>query len=94
MAHGILLTIKEIEDAANVFNVGNDAHIECLEKVVYLHWVETREKVQELVDTFTECVDVLINDVWTDIYSPSEKGDKVVLPDEEYFSCRYIVATN
>ena len=94
MSHGILITTKEIEVAAIVFNVGNDAHIECLENIVYLHWVETKEKVQDLIDTFSECVDVLINDIWTDIYAPHENGGEVVLPDEEYFCCRYILATN
>jgi hypothetical protein len=84
----------EIAAALKQFKIeASDYFLEFTEDTVYLHWVASRDQVQGYIDECLECMDVKIYNHWIDTYGTYECGMTILLPEQDVFTCRYILET-
>ena len=85
---------SEIQEALKQFSITDELyHLEFTCNTIYLHWVASQDQVQQYIDDLLECLDVELYNHWIDTYGSYESGHTVLLPEEPYFSCRYILET-
>ena len=90
----LTLAPADLADALNQFGITDgDYYLEFTENTIYLHWVASQEQVQDYIDDLKECLDVQLYNHWIDTYGSYESGHTILLPEEDYFPCRYILET-
>ena len=90
----ISIAPADIADALKQFNITDgDYYLEFTDNTIYLHWTISQDEVQQYIDDLKECLDVQLYNHWIDTYGSYESGHTVLLPEEDYFHCRYILET-